>query len=159
MAEENKIYVTEEGLKKLQERYDYLVHVEREKNKEELAEARSLGDLSENADYDAAREKQTQIEQEIQELEYKIQPGNYEINKKVSGRTKTVYNGSTVVLKFSDTGEEMTYALCGSDEADPLNGKLSLDSLLAKSIMGHKVGDVVDVDAKIPYSVTIVKTK
>ena len=53
----------------------------------------------------------------------------------------------------------MTYALCGSDEADPLNGKLSLDSLLAKSIMGHKVGDVVDIDAKIPYSVTIVKTK
>ncbi len=156
---EEKIQLTEEGLKKLQERYDYLVHVEREKNKEELAEARSLGDLSENADYDAAREKQTQIEQEIQELEYKIQPGNYEIIKKVSGRTKTVYNGSTVVLKFSDTGEEMTYALCGSDEADPLNGKLSLDSLLAKSIMGHKVGDVVDVDAKIPYSVTIVKTK
>ncbi|MEE1411907.1 MAG: transcription elongation factor GreA [Bulleidia sp.] len=156
---EEKIQLTEEGLKKLQERYDYLVHVEREKNKEELAEARSLGDLSENADYDAAREKQTQIEQEIQELEYKIQPGNYEIIKKVSGRTKTVYNGSTVVLKFSDTGEEMTYALCGSDEADPLNGKLSLDSLLAKSIMGHKVGDVVDIDAKIPYSVTIVKTK
>ena len=156
---EEKIQLTEEGLKKLQERYDYLVHVEREKNKEELAEARPLGDLSENADYDAAREKQTQIEQEIQELEYKIQPGNYEIIKKVSGRTKTVYNGSTVVLKFSDTGEEMTYALCGSDEADPLNGKLSLDSLLAKSIMGHKVGDVVDVDAKIPYSVTIVKTK
>ena len=156
---EEKIQLTEEGLKKLQERYDYLFHVEREKNKEELAEARSLGDLSENADYDAAREKQTQIEQEIQELEYKIQPGNYEIIKKVSGRTKTVYNGSTVVLKFSDTGEEMTYALCGSDEADPLNGKLSLDSLLAKSIMGHKVGDVVDIDAKIPYSVTIVKTK
>ena len=156
---EEKIQLTEEGLKKLQERYDYLVHVEREKNKEELAEARSLGDLSENADYDAAREKQTQIEQEIQELEYKIQPGNYEIIKKVSGRTKTVYNGSTVVLKFSDTGEEMTYALCGSDEADPLNGKLSLDSLLAKSIMGHKVGDVVDIDAKIPYAVTIVKTK
>ena len=156
---EEKIQLTEEGLKKLQERYDYLVHVEREKNKEELAEARSLGDLSENADYDAARENQTQIEQEIQELEYKIQPGNYEIIKKVSGRTKTVYNGSTVVLKFSDTGEEMTYALCGSDEADPLNGKLSLDSLLAKSIMGHKVGDVVDIDAKIPYSVTIVKTK
>ena len=156
---EEKIQLTEEGLKKLQERYDYLVHVEREMNKEELAEARSLGDLSENADYDAAREKQTQIEQEIQELEYKIQPGNYEIIKKVSGRTKTVYNGSTVVLKFSDTGEEMTYALCGSDEADPLNGKLSLDSLLAKSIMGHKVGDVVDIDAKIPYSVTIVKTK
>lgn len=156
---EEKIQLTEEGLKKLQERYDYLVHVEREKNKEELAEARSLGDLSENADYDAAREKQTQIEQEIQELEYKIQPGNYEIIKKVSGRTKTVYNGSTVVLKFSDTGEEMTYALCGSDEADPLNGKLSLDSLLAKSIMGHKVGDVVDIDSKIPYSVTIVKTK
>ena len=156
---EEKIQLTEEGLKKLQERYDYLVHVEREKNKEELAEARSLGDLSENADYDAAREKQTQIEQEIQELEYKIQPGNYEIIKKVSGRTKTVYNGSTVVLKFSDTGEEMTYALCGSDEADPLNGKLSLDSLLAKSIMGHKVGDIVDIDAKIPYYVTIVKTK
>ena len=62
MAEENKIYVTEEGLKKLQDEYDNLVHVVREEVKAELAEARSQGDLSENADYDAAREKQAEVE-------------------------------------------------------------------------------------------------
>ena len=67
MAEENKIYVTEEGLKKLQDEYDNLVHVVREEVKAELAEARSQGDLSENADYDAAREKQAEVEHRIQD--------------------------------------------------------------------------------------------
>ena len=73
MAEENKIYVTEEGLKKLQDEYDNLVHVVREEVKAELAEARSQGDLSENADYDAAREKQAEVEHRIQELENMLQ--------------------------------------------------------------------------------------
>ena len=71
---EDKIYVTEEGLKKLQDEYDNLVHVVREEVKAELAEARSLGDLSENADYDAARDKQSQVESRIAQLEQMLQP-------------------------------------------------------------------------------------
>ena len=74
---EDKIYVTEEGLKKLQDEYDNLVHVVREEVKAELAEARSLGDLSENADYDAARDKQSQVESRIAQLEQMLQPGHY----------------------------------------------------------------------------------
>ena len=97
---DNIIYVTEEGLKKLQDEYDNLVHVVREEVKAELAEARSQGDLSENADYDAAREKQSEVESRIVELENMLQPGHYEIiSTKKSGK-KTVHIGSTVELEF-----------------------------------------------------------
>lgn len=159
MAEENKIYVTEEGLKKLQDEYNNLVHVVREEVKAELAEARSLGDLSENADYDAARDKQSQVESRIAQLEIMLQPGNYEIIKSKSGKSKTVSIGSTVVIKFLDTNEEGTYTIVGSTEADPLNGKLSNETPLARAILDHKPGEEVDVNVKVPYKVLIVKTK
>ena len=156
---EDKIYVTEEGLKKLQDEYDNLVHVVREEVKAELAEARSLGDLSENADYDAARDKQSQVESRIAQLEQMLQPGHYEIINKKTGRSKTVSIGSTVTIRFLDTKDEGTYTIVGSTEADPLNGKLSNETALAKAILDHKVGETVDVNAKQPYSVEILKTK
>ncbi len=159
MSEKNKLQVTEEGLKKLQDEYDNLVHVVREEVKAELAEARSLGDLSENADYDAARDKQSQVESRIAQLETMLQPGNYEIIKLKSGRSKTVSIGSTVTIRFLDTNEEMSYSIVGSTEADPLNGKLSNETALARAILDHKIGETVEVSAKIPYSVEIVGTK
>ena len=157
MSETDKkvIYVTEEGLKKLQDEYDYKVHVEREQNKAELAEARSQGDLSENADYDAAREKQAEIESRIVELENMLQPGHYEIIKK--GNNKEINIGSTVKLEFEDTHEAETYSIVGSTEADPLDGKISNDTPLAMAIIGHKVGDSVRVPVFKPYRVTIVE--
>ena len=91
MAEENKIYVTEEGLKKLQDEYDNLVHVVREEVKAELAEARSQGDLSENADYDAARDKQAEVEHRIQELENMLQVGHYELINSTKKGKKNVH--------------------------------------------------------------------
>ena len=93
MAEE-KIYVTEEGLKKLQDEYQNLVHVVREEDKSELKEARSLGDLSENADYDAARDKQAQVESRISELENML--SHIEIIDTKKSGSKTVQIGSTV---------------------------------------------------------------
>ncbi len=159
MAEENKIYVTEEGLKKLQDEYDNLVHVVREEVKAELAEARSQGDLSENADYDAARDKQAEVEHRIQELENMLQVGHYElINSKKKGK-KNVQIGSTVKLLFKDTKEEETYQIVGSTEADPLNGKVSNETPLSQAILGAKVGDVVTVEVAKPYKVEIISIK
>lgn len=159
MAEENKIYVTEEGLKKLQDEYDNLVHVVREEVKAELAEARSQGDLSENADYDAARDKQAEVEHRIQELENMLQVGHYElINSKKKGK-KNVQIGSTVKLLFKDTKEEETYQIVGSTEADPLNGKVSNETPLSQAILGSKVGDVVTVEVAKPYKVEIISIK
>ena len=159
MAEENKIYVTEEGLKKLQDEYDNLVHVVREEVKAELAEARSQGDLSENADYDAAREKQAEVEHRIQELENMSQVGHYEIISTQKKGKKNFQIGSTVTLKFMDTEEEAQYHIVGSTEADPLNGKVSNETPLAQAILGSKTGDVVTVEVAKPYKVTILNIK
>ena len=157
MAEE-KIYVTEEGLKKLQDEYQNLVHVVREEVKAELKEARSLGDLSENADYDAARDKQAQVESRISELENML-PHIEIIDTKKSG-SKTVQIGSTVEIEFLDTQETSTYSIVGSTEADPLNGKLSNETpLAAQAILNKKVGATVTVNVKKPYKVIIVKVK
>jgi transcription elongation factor GreA len=153
MAEEKKHYVTEEGLRKLQEEYDHLVHVVREEVKAELAEARSLGDLSENADYDAARDKQAQVESRIVELENQL--AHYVLIDTSSKNKKIVSIGSTVTLRFLDTEEEESYTIVGSTEADPLQGKLSNETPLAAAIIDKKVGDTVEVSVRTPYEVQI----
>lgn len=157
MADENKIYVTEEGLKQLQDEYYNLVHVVREEVKSELKEARSLGDLSENADYDAARDKQSQVESRIVELESMLQ--HYELIDTKHGSKKIVRIGSTVKLEFLDTKEEASYTIVGSTEADPLNGKLSNETPLALAILDSKVGQTVTVNVANPYQVIIVDIK
>ncbi len=151
---EDKIYVTEEGLKKLQDEYHHLVHVVREEVKAELKEARALGDLSENADYDAARDMQAQVESRIVQLENMLQ--HYELIDTSKSGSKTVHIGSEVVLEFKDTGEQQTFRIVGSTEADPLNGKLSNETPLAQAILDRKIGDTVSVESKIPYDVVIV---
>ncbi|MBQ3461218.1 MAG: transcription elongation factor GreA [Solobacterium sp.] len=157
MSDENKIYVTEDGLKKLQDEYHHLVHVVREEVKSELKEARSLGDLSENADYDAARDKQSQVESRIVELENMLQ--HYVLIDTKHGSKKIVRIGSTVTLEFLDTKEEATYTIVGSTEADPLNGKLSNETPLALAILDSKVGQTVNVNVANPYQVIIVDIK
>ncbi len=152
---ENKIYVTEEGLKKLQDEYHHLVHVVREEYKKELREARALGDLSENADYDAARDKQAQVESRISELENMLD--HYELIDTKKSSSKTVRIGSTVTVEFQDIHQEDTYTIVGSTEADPLNGKLSNETPLAQAILDKKTGSTVTVQAKIPYEVKILK--
>lgn len=155
---ENKIYVTQEGLKKLQDEYDHLVHVVREQVKTELAEARAQGDLSENADYDAAREMQAQVEARIAELEINLQ--NYVlIDTTKTKDSTTVRIGATIQLEFLDTKEVNEYMIVGSTEADPLNGKLSNETPLAQAILEHKVGDTVFVNVGKPYQVIIISVK
>ena len=141
MADAKKTYVTEQGLKDLQDEYNTLVHVTREEVKAELKEARSLGDLSENR---------------IAELEEMLK--NYEIIS-TKGNSKTVRIGSTVQLQFQDTKEEAVYSIVGRTEADPLNGKISNETALAQAILDKRVGQTVEVNCKKPYEVTIISVK
>ena len=155
MAEE-KFYVTEEGLKDLKKEYDDLVHNTRNEVIEDLKAARAQGDLSENADYDAARDKQARVEARIKELEYMIK--NAAIISEKKG-TKTVRLGSTVTIQELDTKTKSTFTIVGSVEADPLNGKLSNASPLAAAILEKKVDTVCTVEVDAPYQVKIVEIK
>ena len=148
MADE-KFLVTKEGLDELLKEQDNLIHVVRDEVIRELQEARAQGDLSENADYDAARDRQAMI-------------ANAEIisEDKKAATKKTVSLGSTVTILDMSTNEEETYNIVGSIEADPLNGKLSNITPLATSLMDHKIGDVVEIEtAEEPYQVKVIDLK
>lgn len=158
MEEKKKTVVTEEGRKALQEEYDHLVHVERALVIEELKAARAQGDLSENADYDAARDHQARVEARIKELDYMLE--NIEIisDSKSKGK-KVVKLGSTVKILTLDENEEETYSIVGTVEADPINGKLSNETPLAKALLDRKAGEVVTVNVQHMYKVKILEIK
>ena len=152
--EENNIFITEEGLNELKREYEELVHVTREEVKEDLRAARAQGDLSENADYDAAKNRQAQVEARISELDYQIKNAQIISDKR---KDSVVMIGSMVELKELDTNDVHTYRIVGSIEADPLNGLLSNMTPLAEAIMDHKVNDVCEVKVDSPYQVKILK--
>lgn len=152
----NKTVVTKEGLAELQKELDYLIHTIRQEVKEELQAAREQGDLSENADYDAARDRQAKIETRIRELESML--ANYEIIDEKK-RSRKVSLGSEVKIREMDTKHEAVYTIVGSVEADPLNGKLSNVSPLAIAILDRSTGDVCEVRVEAPYKVKILEVK
>ena len=144
MGNKNTVYLTEEGLVELKNELDNLINVRRQENIIAIKEARALGDLSENAEYDAARNEQAQIEARIQQLEKMLE--------NVSIITKTVTDkvalGTTVAIKYVDEDdEEDEYQIVGSQEADPFESKISNESPIAKALLDHKVGDVVTVES------------
>lgn len=151
---EEKFYVTEEGLNDLKNELSTLIHVTREEVIEELKAARAQGDLSENADYDAARDHQAKVEARIKELEHQIK--NAEVITETR-KTNFVRIGSTVDLQEMDTNNKLTYKIVGSVEADPLNGLLSNVTPLAEAILDQRVNDVVTVKVDEPYDVKILK--
>ncbi|MBQ1899718.1 MAG: transcription elongation factor GreA [Erysipelotrichaceae bacterium] len=151
---EEKFYVTEEGLNDLKNELSTLIHVTREEVIEELKAARAQGDLSENADYDAARDHQAKVEARIKELEHQIK--NAEVITETK-KTNFVRIGSTVDLLEMDTNNKLTYKIVGSVEADPLNGLLSNVTPLAEAILDQRVNDVVTVKVEVPYDVRILK--
>ncbi len=151
---EEKFYVTEEGLNDLKEELSTLIHVTREEVIEELKAARAQGDLSENADYDAARDHQAKVEARIKELEHQIK--NAEVIAETK-KTNFVRIGSTVEIQELDTKNKLTYRIVGSVEADPLNGLLSNVTPLAEAILDHRVNDVVTVKVDVSYDVKILK--
>ena len=155
--DKKEILVTEEGHARLLEEYDNLLHVVRDQVAEELKAARAQGDLSENADYDAARDHQARVEARIRQLDDMLK--NIVLIDGRKGRSKTVRLGSTVTLEFQDTMERETYTIVGTVESDPINGKLSNETPLAVAIMDHKVNDVVPVLVTPAYNVKIVEVK
>ena len=139
---DKKIYVTREGLEELKKELDYLINVKRPENITSIKEARALGDLSENADYDAARNEQAELEGRIKKLEKMLE--NVEIIEKID--TDKVSIGSTVSIKYVDDDDTDEYKIVGSQEADPFMSKISNESPIAKAILNKKVGDIVEIE-------------
>ena len=152
MAEKQKL--TQAGYNKLNEELRDLIDNKREEVKVQLAEARAQGDLSENADYDAARNKQAEIEARIKEIENILH--NADIISSSKGSNKVAL-GSTVTLRFIEKGKEETYKIVGTIEADPFNGLISNACPLGEAIVGKGVGDVVEVKSAVTYKVEILK--
>ena len=136
MAQE-KVRVTQEGFDELRRELEHLIHVVRKEVIEDLQAARAQGDLSENADYDAARDRQARVEARIRELENIF--NNIEIID-VQGGSRVVKLGAQVTIRGRD-GVEETYTIVSSVEADPLNGKLSNVTPLAVALMDRMVSD------------------
>ncbi len=144
MSSEKKIFLTQEGYDEIKEELNYLINTKRPENIIAIKEARALGDLSENADYDAARNEQAEIEARIKKLEAIMD--NVQIIEEVS--TDSVGLGNTVKISYVDDEDDLDeYKIVGSQEADPFESKISNESPIAKALMGHKVGDVVSVES------------
>ena len=152
----NKVYLTNEGFLEIEEELNHLKEVKRPEVIKALKDARALGDLSENADYDAARNEQAIVEGRIKELELLLEKAEL-IEKR---DTDKVGLGTVVKIKYIDDDEEDEYRIVGSKEADPSNDKISNESPLAKAVMGHKVGEVCVVESPNGnYDVEILEIK
>jgi len=140
-----RIPITPSGYEALKKELEQLKTVERPLNIQAIEEARAHGDLSENAEFDAAKERQAFIETRVQELEYKlgnadiIDPSNLEVGD------KAVF-GCNVVLENVDSGEEVKYQIVGPDESDIQNGKISFSSPLGKAIIGKEIGTEIKIN-------------
>ncbi len=158
MGNKNTVYLTQEGLEDLKKELDNLINVRRPENIIAIKEARALGDLSENAEYDAARNEQAQIEGRIKQLEKMLE--NVSIISEVS--KDKVGIGNTVAIKYVDEDDDEVeeYKIVGSQEADPFESRISNESPIAKALFDHKVGDIVTVESPNgSYEVEIVEIK
>ena len=136
-------YYTEKGLKKLRKKLDQLKDVERPRASQAIAEARDKGDLSENAEYDAAKEAQGLLELEISKLEETL--SNARIIDETKLDTSKVLVLSTVKIKNLNNSASMEYKLVAQSEADLAKGKISVDSPIGKGLRGKKVGDIAEI--------------
>lgn len=143
MSEKKELYLTQEGLDEIKKELDELKLVKRPEVISALKDARAQGDLSENAEYDAARTEQAIVESRIKELEVMLERAV--VITKVD--TNVVSIGTKVTIEYVDDEEEEVYSIVGSKEADPFSNKISNESPIAKAIMGLKVGSVVSVDS------------
>ena len=144
MAEIKQMY-TKQGYQDLVDELKYLKLTRREEIKEQIAVARGFGDLSENAEYDEARNEQAKVEARIQELEALIE--NAEIIDESNMDVRAISLGSVVKLYDEEFEEEITYSIVGSNQADPLEQKISDQSPIGRALMGKKAGDRVTVTA------------
>jgi len=140
-----KVLLTSEGLEKLQAELDNLKNVRRKENTAALKVAKSFGDLSENSEYDEAKNEQAEIEARILEIENMLK--NAEIIDEDGVATDVVSIGSKVTVKDLDDDDVTEYFIVGSTEADPMKGKISDESPVGGALLGHKVGETVAVEA------------
>lgn len=136
-------YLTEEGLKKLQEELQHLKTVERPNMSRQIAEARDKGDLSENAEYDAAKDAQGHLELKISKMEELLSSARLIDQSKLDPNKVSVL--SKVKIRNSNNKQEMTYTLVAENEADLKSGKISVGSPIGKGLLGKKVGELAEV--------------
>ena len=152
MSEE--IILTQEGYDKIAAEYEELKSVKRGEVAARIKEAISYGDISENAEYDAAKNEQAELEERILYLENMLRKAKIVQDEDVKGDTVGI--GLTVEVKDQDTGETETYSIVGATESDPFEGKITTESAVGKALVGHKKGDVVQVeipDGVITYKI------
>ena len=155
MKKDENILLTAEGYLALEEELNDLKENVRPEVIQKLKEARALGDLSENAEYDAAKNEQGKVEARIKELEYKLEHSTV-----IDGNKDVVSVGSTVIVKYIEDNEEEEYKIVGSLEADAFSNKISNESPIGKAIFGKKKGEIIDVSSPTgSYKVEIVDIK
>jgi len=143
---DEKVMLTREGLEKLQKELKYLKEVERPEVAQKIREALAFGDLSENAEYAAAKDRQAFVEGRILSIEKILE--NYELIDDSKKKDGVVTVGSKVKIKDVNSGTTLEFTIVGSPETDPLSGKISRNSPLGKALLGKKKGEVVNV--KVP---------
>ena len=141
---EKDIFFTPEGLEKIENEIEYLKTVRRKEVSERIKVALGYGDLSENSEYDEAKNEQAQVEERIAKLEMMVR--NAKIIDEKDLNTDVVNIGSNVKVRELETMEEDEYTIVGSAEADPLEGKISNESPVGSRLIGNRVGDVVEVE-------------
>ena len=144
MAMAKQVLLTDEGLKKLETELEELKGNKRKEIADKIEVARSFGDLSENSEYDEAKNEQAIVEARIAELEATLR--NVKILDEDDLTTEMIHVGAKIKVFDKEFDEEVSYQIVGSTEADPMNGRISDESPVGKALLGHKVGDVVDVE-------------
>jgi len=139
-----KVLLRQKEYDELKKKLEYLKTTRREEIAQQLKEARSYGDLSENAEYDAAKEAQRNLQDEIDKTEYKV--NNAEIIDESELTGEHVNLGLTVDIRDVKTGEEFSYMIVGITDADPFEGRISNESPVGKGLLGHSVGEKVDIE-------------
>ena len=149
------VLLTREGYEKIKEEYERHTSVSRLEVAERIKEARSFGDLSENAEYDAAKEEQAELEERNNKLENMLRNAKI-IEDDEADVSDTVGVGNKVMLKNVTTGDTEEYRIVGKTEADPFEGRISNESAVGKAVLGNPVGSTVEVevpDGKIHYEI------
>ncbi|TDO77666.1 transcription elongation factor GreA [Halanaerobium saccharolyticum] len=154
----DQVMLTEEGFEKLENELEYLETEKRREVAKRIKVAREFGDISENSEYDDAKNEQAFVEGRIQEIKNML--NNAHVVKDEEVTDKKVNLGTTVMLHDLDSDEKISYTLVGSAEADPLNNKISNESPIGKAILGHAIGDQVRVETpagEVEYEIISIK--
>ena len=139
-----ELLVTQEGYDKIVAEHDELVSVKRAEVAERIKEAISYGDISENAEYDSAKNEQAELEERIHELEEMLRKAKIVSEEEMKGDKVNI--GLKVTVKDTDTGEKEVFSIVGATESDPFSGKISTESPVGKALIGKKKGDTVAIE-------------